>query len=985
MSPQKRISPPKPPLRGSVINSFAYSTISERLPVILTKVIDNLYKLSISPEFSREKQADATAIISKFSKFKYEMQRDRKFEILDDDGEDLALWNEMLADCIDIYMDESELAGLGDDEILQKKQLNNSWFKRSWLFGECYMYRLIRSAFLCSTHWRDFDVFAKQKQESFIGSTKEILRIGVYLQSVIENISNIESVESVTKEFIEFSLWGNMSDLSLHTSNESLEKVHSEHSNYTKQDRIIVDDSNTLISYLHSIKSSSTSRIDIILDNAGFELFSDLVLADWLCQSQITENVVFHVKSFPWFVSDNTSQDIPWTLETLATIASKNNSTPLSKVAARWKEYFDSGKWTIKEHFFWTLPCSFYDMQTYASDLVEYLKGSNLVLFKGDLNYRKIVYDCEWPTTTPFKTAIGPISEFGFPLAIFRTCKSDVAVGLNTGKEDELNSLDKDWMVDGKWGSPSKFTINELPVEIILKIASFLPRWPPFLNPIVTLSRSCKKCNADTFEILLLDTPNFYENICENTITLNATVSGLFRSALPPFKKLKFLKLTFFSAQSTFFKECDFSHLNTLQLYELIWSKFTIQLLVEIILKCLSLSVLELRFRNVIVQYDKNETSDPSKSLAVAVGQLQNLTSFAINYWDVFSTEELFNALCLISTLQTLKIYKPFELRLESFDSVVRLLQIRNLRHICLQIPIPQRLILEVIGPNEILQDLYLKVTFSSLQKIFETSPKLPKNLSFELCGIFRWNAWIPPHDFTGLQLFSLESPRAKSIPFIMRVLRKCPSLQSLTLKVSEHLDDPDEAYNEPLDSFLELITKSRSLRSLDLRLKIGSARNVEILFDYLLAIESLELKIHLESGFERNIFSSKLTNSKNIQKLVLNDWLNEGFPIRSVLRTMNSSCSLRLISLVEKDAEMYRFETTKANTIIGRLFNLEEDRSTLCLNIVLSTLHIIDRLVLEDLSPADFCAFKKFLTRYENKNILVGYFEGQLCARIEQ
>ena len=37
------MSPP-PPLSGSVVDSFAYVTLRDRLPVILTKVIDGLHR-----------------------------------------------------------------------------------------------------------------------------------------------------------------------------------------------------------------------------------------------------------------------------------------------------------------------------------------------------------------------------------------------------------------------------------------------------------------------------------------------------------------------------------------------------------------------------------------------------------------------------------------------------------------------------------------------------------------------------------------------------------------------------------------------------------------------------------------------------------------------------------------------------------------------------------------------------------------------------
>jgi hypothetical protein len=53
-------------------------------------------------------------------------------------------------------------------------------------------------------------------------------------------------------------------------------------------------------------------RMDFVLDNAGFELYCDLVYADWLVQSGICDTIVFHGKRLPWFVSDVTKKDWDW-------------------------------------------------------------------------------------------------------------------------------------------------------------------------------------------------------------------------------------------------------------------------------------------------------------------------------------------------------------------------------------------------------------------------------------------------------------------------------------------------------------------------------------------------------------------------------------------------------------------------------------------------------------------------------------------------
>ena len=84
---------------------------------------------------------------------------------------------------------------------------------------------------------------------------------------------------------------------------------------------------------------------------------------------------------------------------------------------------------------------------------------SSLVLLKGDLNYRKLIGDLNWPFETPLKVAVR-----GFlpaTLCAIRTLKSDLVANLDTNEETNPNyglmkSQNTDgtlkWMTTGNYG-----------------------------------------------------------------------------------------------------------------------------------------------------------------------------------------------------------------------------------------------------------------------------------------------------------------------------------------------------------------------------------------------------------------------------------------------------------------------------------------------------------------------------------------------------
>lgn len=120
------------------------------------------------------------------------------------------------------------------------------------------------------------------------------------------------------------------------------------------------------------------------------------------------------------------------------------------------QQYEKEGKWIYEQHPFWCTGYTFWDLITEAPDLFLHLSRSDLVFFKGDLNHRKLTYDCAAPASTPFSEAIGSMASApGAPkVCSLRTIKSDVVVGLESDAVAErLDKEEPGWKISGKYVS----------------------------------------------------------------------------------------------------------------------------------------------------------------------------------------------------------------------------------------------------------------------------------------------------------------------------------------------------------------------------------------------------------------------------------------------------------------------------------------------------------------------------------------------------
>jgi len=243
-----------------------------------------------------------------------------------------------------------------------------------------------------------------------------------------------EAEKILFMEMCEICLWGNATDLSLLTSltYEDIQKLQGSEARKASEKNIIVNDLGAAYDLLKKAKNEGKKerRIDIVLDNAGFELYVDLILAGFLLSSGLATNVVLHPKSIPWFVSDVIPADFAALLNALAspqefysTPSEDDKNTgktpePLSQkevdeltfLFSSWSGFHQEGQMVLRTNRFWTEGGSYWRLPSADSRLHDDLKESELVIFKGDLNYRKLTGDVRYSLEVlAFLTSLGNV------------------------------------------------------------------------------------------------------------------------------------------------------------------------------------------------------------------------------------------------------------------------------------------------------------------------------------------------------------------------------------------------------------------------------------------------------------------------------------------------------------------------------------------------------------------------------------------------
>jgi uncharacterized protein with ATP-grasp and redox domains len=369
-------------------DSFAQKTIRERKPQIIHQILS-------SHDFT-------PAIRQSFLDFKSELASGR-VQPLHEDTSDTQIWLQEL-----------------------QSWIGKSWFELPWLLAEAYFYRRVLeiTTYFQPGPFQGVDPFERLKYQELLDGCDVFEEIFPTLttQDLLENF----------KAFCVKALWGNRGDLSHMDVLDPNMGTQSHH--------IILDQTSSAYEYLSANKPAT---IGYFFDNVGKELYFDLALIDFLIQAGLASKVTCYLKNQPFFVSDSMPKDMLQTLERM--MASDN--PVVRQLSHRIEKGISSGKIKIEAPPFLTYALTYRELPPV---LRGQLSAHDVVILKGDVNYRRLMGDRHWPPKTPVDVAGG---YFPAPFLSLRTLKAELVVGLTDEILSQVeNEADPNWLINGKRG-----------------------------------------------------------------------------------------------------------------------------------------------------------------------------------------------------------------------------------------------------------------------------------------------------------------------------------------------------------------------------------------------------------------------------------------------------------------------------------------------------------------------------------------------------
>jgi hypothetical protein len=310
------------------------------------------------------------------------------------------------------------------------------WLTPPWFLVETYFYRRLLEAtgYFAPGPGHAQDPFAHQKQQGLLTTLDTTHHIAEQLAGWNARGRQEESIANL----LAIALWGNRADLSLWPAGESGDQPQAMDWQ-TAVAHTLADDTTAVV---HHLGRRHPARIDFLIDNAGVELIADLALADYLLAVGAADSVIFHLKLHPTFVSDAMISDVQ---DTAVFLAAQDHAATAA-FGERLQEYLANGRLRLQDHPFWVSPLAFWEA---PAGLRAELGRSDLILSKGDANYRRLLGDRMWPYTTPFAAIMAYTPA---PLLALRSLKAELAAGITAAQLERLEREDPTWMVNGRWG-----------------------------------------------------------------------------------------------------------------------------------------------------------------------------------------------------------------------------------------------------------------------------------------------------------------------------------------------------------------------------------------------------------------------------------------------------------------------------------------------------------------------------------------------------
>lgn len=304
-----------------------------------------------------------------------------------------------------------------------------TWRELPWFFAETYFYRRLLEAtrYFQPGPWRLVDPFGPQKADALLEGLEAL---AVFYAALPEDLP----LEERFRRWLLRSLWGNRADLSNVAVSEDA-RAGPDHGT----EGLLVDHSHDLWALF---RSGGVGVLDWAADNCGLELLSDLGMVDLLLSHRLVERVRLHLKPQPYFVSDAMPQDAHETIEALAA----SDDEALAALGSRLASHRSGDRLALHTDPFWA-SCLFFTQM--PGRLRSLWTEGDLILLKGDVNYRRLLEDRHWPPDTPLERITRYMPQ---RFVALRTLKGELIAGLPTGKAAELAREDPSWLINGRRG-----------------------------------------------------------------------------------------------------------------------------------------------------------------------------------------------------------------------------------------------------------------------------------------------------------------------------------------------------------------------------------------------------------------------------------------------------------------------------------------------------------------------------------------------------